>query len=339
MDNSNQHIDLISKYLSKQTNAGEERLLFEWIEKDKLNQQQFEELKKAWDISNIQFDKEVDDIDLDVEWSKMEFAIAKPKIIDINKNSKKTKFSWLQIAASITILILIGSGLYYIFSPKETILTASQTILENKLTDGSVITLNQNSSISFNDNFNKKYREVELKGEAYFKVQHDRTRPFIVKAGELNVEVVGTSFYIKNVVNSTNIQVIVESGIVKIYDSNTKSEPTVLQAGESATYNTDNTKIEKSTNPDINTIAWKTKIFKFENTTFENIISMLNVCYNSNIIIKNDNLKKCIVTVSLDNQSIESILKVLKATLDIQIEQKEKLIEISGNGCENEKKK
>jgi transmembrane sensor len=338
MDNSNQYIHLISKYLSKQTDASEERLLFEWVEKDKQNQQQFEEFKKAWDISVKHFDTEVNDIDLDKEWSKMELKITKPKIIDLNKEPKKHKFNWLRIAASFTIFILIGSGLYYFFSPKETILSADNNIIENRLSDGTQITLNHHSSITFNDDFNKEYRKVKLKGDAYFKVHSNKTKPFIIGVGKLNIEVVGTSFYVSNLINSSDIQIIVESGIVRTYPSRNKSEPVLVHAGENVVYDVKNSKIKKTSYPDVNAIAWKTKIFKFENSTFENMINYLNGCYNTNIIIKSESLKQCMVTVSFDNQSIESVLNVLKATLDIQVEKKDDMIEISGNGCRNDKK-
>jgi transmembrane sensor len=99
-----------------------------------------------------------------------------------------------------------------------------------------------------------------------------------------------------------------------------------------------NSKIKKTSCPDINAIAWKTKIFKFENSSFENIINYLNGCYHTNMIIKNESLKKCLVTASFDNQSIESVLNVLKATLDIQVEKMDEMIEISGKGCRNDKR-
>lgn len=338
MDNSNQYIDLIVKYLSKQTSTEEEGLLFDWIQQDKQNQEQFDEFKKAWELSESHFDPEINAINLDVEWSKMELEMSDSKIIDINKQTKKFKLNWMQIAASITIFILIGSSLFYVFSPKETTLTASNNISENMLPDGSIITLNQHSNITYTDNFNKDYREVKLQGEAYFKVKPDKSKPFIVKAGKLNVEVVGTAFYIKNLQDTTTIEVIVESGIVKLYDSNNQSESISLKAGESAKFNTETSKIKKDTNLDTNSIAWKTKNFVFEEASFERIINTLNTCYNSQIIITNEKLKKCLVTVSFNNQSIESVLKVLSATLDIQIEKKDKIIEISGNACGNEKK-
>ncbi len=336
MESPNQHIDLISKHLSKQTNAEEERLLFEWVEKDNQNQIQFDEFKKAWEISEIHFDPEIDAIDIDKEWVKMKLEIAQPKNIDIGRPPKKVQLNWMQIAASVTILILIGSGLIYVFSPSETILASSNIISENKLPDGSIITLNQHSEISFNDDFNKEYREVKLLGEAYFKVQPDKSKPFIVRTGLLSVEVVGTSFYIKNLANSADIEVIVESGTVKLYDQNKNMESILLNAGESATFNSSSSKISKLVSPDINSISWKTKIFNFENATLEQIIQTLNICYHSNIVIKNTKLSHCSLTVSFNNQSIESILKVLEATIDIQVEKKDNAIEINGNGCGNE---
>lgn len=333
MDIQNQYIALISRYLSNQSSVDEEQLLFEWVRKNKLNEEQFEEFKKAWELSKEKTDPEINKIDLNEEWNKFELKIADNKEIKLLKKEKSNRFSMIQMAASITILVLIASGLYFLLSPSKTTLIASNTIQENALPDGSLVSLNHYSSITYTNNYNRKNRKILLKGEAFFKVEPNKSKPFIVETGKLYIEVMGTSFNIKNTEYGENIEVTVESGKVKLYSQINNKDSLLLIAGESAKFNKNLLKINKSNNRDTNYLAWKTKIFNFEEATLEHIIETLNQCYNSNIIIKDNNIKQCTVTVSFSNQSIESILKVLKATLEIQVEQKNNVFEITGNGC------
>jgi len=82
------------------------------------------------------------------------------------------------------------------------------------LDDGSVITLNTASRVDvrFADNL----RLVRLmEGEALFDVAKDKTRPFVVEAGDTRVRAVGTSFAVKRLADKP-IQIIVREGIVEV---------------------------------------------------------------------------------------------------------------------------
>jgi transmembrane sensor len=92
------------------------------------------------------------------------------------------------------------------------------------LEDGSVITLNTESELRVR--FSQAQREVELAyGEALFEVAKNKTRPFIVRAGDTRVKVVGTSFTVRNL-EENPVQVLVRSGIVEV--SKAASHKTVV---------------------------------------------------------------------------------------------------------------
>ena len=87
--------------------------------------------------------------------------------------------------------------------------------------DGSVITVNKNSTLSYPSEFKGKTREVALNGEAFFKVTPNKEKPFIIHVNDVTVRVVGTSFNIRSEKGKT--EVIVETGIVQV----TKNKRTV----------------------------------------------------------------------------------------------------------------
>ena len=336
MKNLDKHIDLTSKYLAGETSQEETQVLFSWIELDIANKKQFEDYKKAWNFSEKGFDAEVLSIDIDDEWTKFNSQISSKtsaKVISLEQPKKK-KWSIIQIAAAIAAVFVIGIGVLYLFNPQSNELVAENKIVESNLPDGSLISLNTFSELEYSQNFNKKTRDVKLKGEAFFKIEHNPKKPFIINTGALKIEVVGTSFNVNAKSDKGDIEVIVETGIVAIYTKQDKSDSVMLHAGDKAYFSGKEKDIQKKVNEDVNYLAWKTKKLDFDEDELQSIVKTLSKTYNTQIVIKNPAIKKCTLTNEFDGQSLESILKVLEETLDLQINKKGKIYEIRGQGCD-----
>ena len=84
------------------------------------------------------------------------------------------------------------------------------------LPDSSIVLLNGNSQIRYNQNFNEDNRKVELKGEGYFDVRKDFSKQFIVSTSELDIKVFGTSFNVKANEDDQNVEVGLNSGKIGI---------------------------------------------------------------------------------------------------------------------------
>jgi len=331
MKNFSEHIDLIVKFLSGDANSDESKKLFDRMEGDRDLKKEFEAMQQTWNLSATKPDKEISSINLDAEWDMFSKKIAAndTKVIPITKN----KFPFARIAAAVAAIFLIGFAGFYLFNAQTQELVANNTVVDSKLPDGSQISLNAGSELEYAKSFNKKERVVELKGEAFFKVAHNPQKPFIVKAGKLNVEVVGTEFNVDAKSRKGNVEVIVNSGKVLVYCKKDKSDAKLLQAGDKAKFISKKSEIVKEPNTNPNYLAWKTKKMVFENARLEDIIKTLEHTYGKRIIIKNPELKNCTLTNQFDNQSLKSILKVLEATLDVKITFKNGVYEIKGNAC------
>ncbi len=334
MSNLDKHIDLIPRYLANEANQEEIQELFNWIELDIVNKKQFEEYQKVWNFSEIGLDADVLAIDMDAEWNLFDKQISskEAKIISLKQPEKK-KRSFIQIAAAIAAVFVIGFSALYLFDNQSTELVAENEISEHNLPDGSLISLNTHSELEYSKKFNKKTRTVALKGEAFFKIEHNPEKPFIINTGKLKIEVVGTAFNVNAKSAKGNVEVVVETGIVKIYTKKDKSDSVLLYAGDKAVFNNDKKHILKNVNNDANYLSWKTKKLVFEKDELQHIVHTLSRTYNTKIVIKSSSIKKCTLTNEFENQSLESILKVLKATLDLKIKKKGNVYEISGKGC------
>ncbi len=93
-----------------------------------------------------------------------------------------------------------------------------------ELPDGSTIFLNRNSQLSYRSNFNGRGRNVNLKGEAFFEIAPDATKPFIIDAGNARVRVVGTSFNVITRNSESAVEVYVKTGKVLLSDNSGSKE-------------------------------------------------------------------------------------------------------------------
>lgn len=158
--------------------------------------------------------------------------IAPPLIstaLPLKKEIKLHQQYWFRIAAVLALLTICIPLYKYItkssiFNSQQTAkLLSSKTeigeMMEVTLADGSVITLNSSTKLSYPRNFNLNKREVYLEGEAFFKVTHNPKKPFIVHSGTLNTQVLGTSFNIKAYKGMDEIRINVATGKVGVSNS------------------------------------------------------------------------------------------------------------------------
>ena len=107
-----------------------------------------------------------------------------------------------------------------------------------------------------------------------------------------------------------------------------------LFPGEKATVNYKSGKLFKLVNDDPNFQAWRTKKFVFDDLPLAQVIALLSEVFDTSIYLANEQLGACPVTVSFDNQSLDSIIEVLTNTLDLTTTKTNKGLAIEGEGCE-----
>ncbi|HWB25569.1 MAG TPA: FecR domain-containing protein [Chitinophagaceae bacterium] len=240
MSGRNTHIDtLLVKYLAGETTAGEAAQVLQWIEASPENAGYFAQYKLIWDEGHKLARKS--NTDETAAWQRLR-AAETPVI------KKMHRAQWLRAAAIIILVcgaafwgtrfLKRNAGTIAITQPRDTvnktmpliIAAAGNKVKVDTLPDSSTVTLNRHASITYPQVFNNASRYVELKGEAFFRVTHNPARPFTVKAGDVLVTVIGTSFNIKTAGDTT--AVIVATGIVRVQK---KQSTIILHAGEITT--------------------------------------------------------------------------------------------------------
>jgi transmembrane sensor len=151
-------------------------------------------------------------------------------------------------------------------------------VVDMTLADGSRVWLNAGSSITYPVAFIEKERTVLITGEAYFEVARDKTKPFKVTKGEMQVEVLGTHFNVNAYDDEKNIKVTLLEGAVRL---KTNKENQILQPGEQAQVSGT---ISILKNVDVEAVmAWKDGRFKFSSVDIETIMRQVARWYDMDI--------------------------------------------------------
>lgn len=282
------------------------------------NQKAFDDLRKIWEGSGKAAGMTQDEVS--EEWFRLKKEM---------KATKSFSFSPLRIAASISLIISVTLAIIFLQKSDQEELVASN-IVSTTLNDGSIVTLNAKSRLTYPSKFEDKNREVNLSGEAFFEIEKNPDKPFIIHTDAIDVTVLGTSFNVRSLDNESIASVTVATGIVRI---NSNGNSIQLVEGEKGILDKQSGKLFKVVNNDKNYLSWKTKTFQFDNLPLTDVINILNNAYQSSIELKNSDIVNCPVTVEFEKQSLNSILEVLKATLDLEIEKNDNVILLSGNGC------
>ena len=270
-------------------------------------------------------------------------------IKDTKPNKPKPKgkqrsfwFGWFKAAVLLLVASSLALIMWYNYRTEIPIaLLEKETQRGHKATltlaDGSTITLNSQSKLIYPENFGNT-REVTLEGEAFFQVNRNPDKPFIVHSHGLKTTVLGTSFNIK-AFKDKNIEVTVATGKVQVQTANNEVlgadlSPVALAKGEQAIYNTSNNTLKKHSISATDFIAWKEGILKFDEATFEEVLESLSRWYNVNFTIENDGLNRCTVIGEYKNQSLVAVLENLKFVLDIRYKFTQDGVLIMGKGCD-----
>jgi len=321
------YIELISSYLSDELSSSQISILEDWVKEDSDNKKTFLAYKNAWVGSNIS--KSNKNIDVNTEFENLQSKLfVGNETHTIVKKNNSMKFL-LRIAAVIAIILAGIVSVNSYLNNKTLIYTAQNEVIEQTTPDGSVISINRNSTVEFNNNSNK-IRNVKLNGSAFFKVKHDDKVPFVIQTQDIKVSVLGTSFLVDSRPNDNFITIVVKSGKVSVKDAENEI---ILVAGEKGIFSKKENKLFKLKNNDVNYLSWKTKELEFNNSDLNEVVRVLKGTYNKNIIIDQSvDITNNKLTAKFNNRSFESVLNIIKETLDIKVEKgKNEIIIFSNN--------
>lgn len=180
------------------------------------------------------------------------------------------------------------------------------------LPDGSSIRLNAGSLLIYPSRFTSTKRMVYLSGEGYFHVEGDKNKPFIVRAGSLNIEVLGTKFNIESYPGSGFITTTLEQGAVKIYKEKDSKGAIFMKPNQQLTYFPDKDEFVTDNVNASDYSAWTNGELRFINKSLDDILFTLERKYDIRFLPDRDICGTDLFTMKFKaHETIEDALYVL----------------------------
>ena len=251
---------------------------------------------------------------------KTEDELSEKKIEDeIGRESSSRKISKARILAWITASVAVAASLFlFIFRSSQEISqptefsmelfseVTSPKQVEQTLSDGTKVMLNANSTLEYPASFDDaEVREVRLKGEAHFEVTKNPHRPFVVKAGEMQTQVLGTIFDVK-AYRKDAPKVTLMQGKVKVSNADTEVE---MRPGQTATLQADEIVVSKAS-PSAS--DWLEGDFDMDQVTLAEAMSDIGAWYNKTVVFQSQaNMGKLIHFRFSRRASLQEIITAL----------------------------
>lgn len=197
-----------------------------------------------------------------------------------------------------------------------------------ELEDGTKVWINSASRLRYPVVFSDDTREVYLEGEAYFEVQRDEARPFIVHSGEQKVTVLGTSFGISCYASEANDYTTLVSGKVKV-DFERGKQSFVLEPGMQVAYSKESgIAIDRKVNV-AEFVAWKSGKYIFKQKRLEDILVTLSRWYDFEVFYREEDVKEVLFSGELRRfDDFSYLLRLIERTSDVKFVIDKKVVQV-----------
>lgn len=294
---------LLVKYLLGEATAAEREQVAEWCALDAANRRYFDHFRVLWDASRAQ--EPAGAVDEEAAWERFRARRAAPEPVLPAFRSMRRRFPLIWLAAAALVL-LVGTGIWGYLNRTLTVQSGAIALTQT-LPDGSLVTLNKHSSLRYTARFN---RSVALDGEGFFSIAPNPAQPFVVKVGAATVQVLGTSFNVREKDSVTLITV--ETGRVAIRIGDQQQE---IGAGEEVRIAGGAAKVERTADQLYQ--YYRTRVFACHATPLGRLVQVLSDAYNTPIRIDNPGAADLPLTATFQDASLDQVLDVATKTLGL----------------------
>jgi transmembrane sensor len=243
------------------------------------------------------------------------WRLSQNSILNAAKQGRARMQAFLSAAAVLLITSICYFTYSYIYDPNA-YRTAIGDIESVHLADGSQLVLNTNSRIRVS--LNEAERRIELdRGEVFFDVVQDPTRPFIVQAGEKRIIAIGTKFSVLRERNA--FRVVVTEGRVRIQE-----DALDLAAGSIARASTQGVRVARHSIPEVEqTLSWRSGYILLRNTALAEAVAEFNRYNERQLVIGDRSLADLRVGGNLRLTNLDAFVRVLEQGFPVQAQRED----------------
>lgn len=321
MNTEQKTYNLAAKKLSANISEKEQNELNDILESNPEMQNIYKELEQIWGFETNQEDFNIENA----------FDSISEKINITEKKTLKLSPTLWKAAAVILIIMSSTVGYYLFFGNNEQMLTAETNISETTetiLSDGTVVTLNENSKFRYPEEFKGKTRTVKLDGEAYFDVKPGKKK-FIILTDGGKITVHGTKFNLEAYKNEQKIRVDLHEGKVEFTSVNNKQKK-ILFDNQAITFDKITKTIKSNTVYNRNSSSWKSNRLEFDRTPLKIVAEDLSELYKIKIVTDSA-AANILISGAYHNKKPEQIITAISLTQGITADTTKNIIYIRAN--------
>jgi ferric-dicitrate binding protein FerR (iron transport regulator) len=240
-----------------------------------------------------------------------------------------------RIAAILILPLCIYSAIHFLNNSKNEkeswveINAPAWTRAQFSLPDGTTGWLNSNSSLKYKGSFINK-RQVNLTGEAFFDVNHDKHRPFIVKADEVFLTVLGTKFNIASYENENEVEVVLKEGEL-IFNNKERDQAFTMKPNDMVVYNKSHKDLSVEVVQPQKFLSWTEGKLVFRNDPIDVVARRLERWYNINVEVDGDFSDELRLRATFKDESLREVLGLMQRSLNVKCQIKERNLNSDGS--------
>lgn len=326
-ENQNLPYELLGRYFSGEATPEEAMTVDDWIREHRDHRELYDQVAAIWDDAGLQQRYQLPDRTAALQELKARMTtrpVAR-KVVPLGR-----------MAAAVALLVGVAAILIFVRRPQDRPTALAQVskqtgtgIQRDTLPDQSTVVLNSHSSLQYASGFQDTVRLVKLLGEAWFDVTSRPDKPFIVAVGDIRVQVLGTSFNVRQ--SDSAIAVMVKTGAVKMSRGDSCIQ---VKAGQEGVYHIARKELGLTAGAfKTNQLGYATRVFNFENITLKEIVTQLEKAYDIQVIFENKALEDCTMSSTFENKPIAYVFEVISVTLNVTCRIEKDKVYISGAGC------
>lgn len=320
-------ISLLQKYIKDQCTEQELRTLLQWLKSPDNSASLDLVIKPLWDSidENMILPDSQRESELQKEVSLLLTNIKQKetKTADHMISGKKRLNVFYRVAAILVLVFSVTLGLLKVLDPPQETITYLFNISEKGetkeifLADGTKVILNSDTKLIVPSDFNKEERIIEMEGEGFFDVTPNPDKPFIIKSGEAQVRVLGTSFDFKSYKEDDFIKLTVSTGKVRVNIADQDLQLSV-SPNEHLSVNKVDGNVSKEAIRENNYIKWIKGSLYFNKEPIREVIKTINRTYNRKVVLQCNSNSDYKITGTHDNKSIEAVIEAICFTTGLR---------------------
>ena len=291
--------DILYKFFEGKASPKEQRLIGQWLDESEKNKEVLVRERMVFDAMIVSG------------------GITDRQSVQSRKKRTRVVFmELLRVAAVILVMFLVGGYIYV--RKMEEIRLANNIVtvpvgqrVNLQLPDGTSVWLNASSEIIYPAYFSGSTREIHLNGEAYFEVEHNASKPFIVHTETFDIKVLGTKFNVEAYKGMEGFTTALMEGSVEVTDRKNKDKSVRLYPAQKVAFR--NGELCKSPIDNYDVYRWREGLICFKETRFADLMRQLEKNYGVRILINNEAVKEKVFSGKFrTTDGIDNALRLLQ---------------------------